>query len=231
MGYIKNIYLNTRGQELGMFGNFMLPTTFRDQSQKWKRLTMVHVSNAILVVHDFIFQAIRATCPDDKVRSRLFQLLIDDFLDCSRCAINYAESILHNECGGKTNTCNPQFAELLGQTRRKHQQSTAAKATGGKSFSEKSVIWIQKRDVETAIFQTLKDVDGIRRDIYQQVIDYFLLNSETGALRVLTPKRIMSMTSEQLKSIAEEDPASKRARERLQHEIASLEAAVAVLRS
>ena len=67
--------------------------------------------------------------------------------------------------------------------------------------------------------------------IYQQVVDHYLLNGDESPLRIFGPERVLLMTAEQLRMIAEEDSASRRTREKLEREIVSLEKAMVVLRS
>ncbi|KAI1414948.1 dynamin family protein [Hypoxylon sp. FL1857] len=246
--YIREIYLDARGQELGTFGSSMLPTTFQEQSQKWAGLTLAHVSNAILIVHDFVHKILAEACPDTRVRTQLWAFLMDDLLESYRRAIKQAEFLLQVECEGKTITCNPEFTDLLVNNRQKHEKLRAAEATR-KSFGFNQEAVVRVADVNAAINQVPDVVEQICEDvhdvlkayyeisrsrfvdaIYQQVVDHFLLNDEQSALRVLTPERVMSMSSEQLKGIAEEDPASRRQRETLEREIASLEKALTVLR-
>ncbi|KAI0839115.1 dynamin family protein [Hypoxylon sp. FL0890] len=246
--YIQEIYWDARGQELGTFGSSMLPTTFKEQAQKWKALTLAHVSNAILVVHHFVHNTLAVACPDVRVRTQLWAFLMDDLLGCYRRAIKQAEFLLQVECEGKTITCNPDFTDLLVKNRRKHERLRAAEATK-KSFSSNHEAVVRVADVQAAINQVPDVVEQICEDVhdvlkayyeisrsrfvdavYQQVVDHFLLNDEHSALHVLTPERVMSMSSEQLKGIAEEDPGSRREREKLKREIASLEKAIAVLR-
>ncbi|KAI1384096.1 dynamin family protein [Hypoxylon trugodes] len=241
--YIREIYLHARGQELGTFGNFMLPATFREQSRKWKGLALAHVSNAILIIHHFIVKIMEAACPDEQVRYGLWTVLTDDLLACYRRAIEHTEFLLRVECEGKAVTCNPEFPELLDKNRQKRE--AAEKETSWQQPKARS----KKSDADASVSQGNNVIDQICGDvhivlrtyyeiarsrfvdeIYQQVVDHFLLNGNQSALRTLTPERVLSMTIEQLNSIAAEDPASQRARAKLEREIASLEKAKVVLR-
>jgi len=62
------------------FGTVMTPTTFRVQAEKWESIALAHVSNAVLVVHNFIFTLIEEACPDPLVREPLWSLVLDKLL-------------------------------------------------------------------------------------------------------------------------------------------------------
>lgn len=60
-------------------------------------------------------------------------------------------------------------------------------------------------------------------NVYQQVVDHFLLSGDKNPLRVFGPDRVLRFTEDELQSIAGEEPQATRSREVLQREIANLE--------
>ncbi|KAL7620652.1 hypothetical protein AAE478_009647 [Parahypoxylon ruwenzoriense] len=248
--YIREIYLHSQGQELGTINNSILSAMFKEQSRKWKDLALAHVSNAILIVHHFIDSIMGVACEDDPVRYQLWGLLAGDLPRRYRRAIEHAEFLIHVECEGKTVTCNPKFYSLLAENRTKRQQARKTEATKNASYGKQqenslstsgdlegaiadepdatNKICEEAQDVLEAYYEIARSrfVD----EIYQQVVNHFLLDGEESALRVFTPERVMSMSDEQLARIAGEDPVTKRARDKLEREIASLEKATALLR-
>ncbi|KAL3436880.1 P-loop containing nucleoside triphosphate hydrolase protein [Aspergillus tetrazonus] len=67
--------------------------------------------------------------------------------------------------------------------------------------------------------------------VCQQVIQYFLLETDDGPLRIFSPDLVMSLGTEELEMVAGEDAESKRRRDILKREIENLEAALKILRS
>lgn len=217
---------------------------FKDQSKKWKDLTLAHVSNAILIVHRFIYVALEEACPDDQVRGRVRSFIIEDLIQSYRRATDHANFLLLIECGGKTLTCNPEFQNNLRATKQLRYQNKAAEvvqSNNGRMPETDAVAAIltnesdadqtceHLHDVLEAYYEIARSrlVDGI----YQQVVDHFMLSDSRSALRVFGPERVLSMTSDELKAIAEEDPSSKRTRDKLEFDIACLKKGMVVLRS
>lgn len=46
-------------------------------------MAKAHVSNAILVVHDFIRETLKESCPNCAIRDALWAVLMDDLQDIS----------------------------------------------------------------------------------------------------------------------------------------------------
>ncbi|KAL4763653.1 uncharacterized protein BDW70DRAFT_148432 [Aspergillus foveolatus] len=67
--------------------------------------------------------------------------------------------------------------------------------------------------------------------VCQQMIHYFLLETDDGPLQIFSPNLVMSLGTEELEMVAGEDAESKRRRDILKREIENLEAAVSILRS
>ena len=67
--------------------------------------------------------------------------------------------------------------------------------------------------------------------VCQQVIQYFLLGTDDGPLRIFSPDLVMSLGTEELEMVAGEDAESKRRRDILKREMENLEAALKILRS
>lgn len=226
----------------------MLPVAFREQSKKWKDVTLAHVSNAILIVHHFIHVALKEACPDDGVRDQLRLFIMNDLVDCYQRAMDHSSFLLRIECEGKAITCNPMFEDCLRKNRQiRQQQKTAKVAESMQVVQGKS--YVPRSNMMAAMSSSVPDADQICDDlhdvlkayyevararfvdaIYQQVVDHFMLSDSRSALRVFGPERVLSMSSEQLRSITEEEPSSKKTRETLEHEISFLKQAMLVLR-
>ncbi|KAI2777520.1 dynamin family protein [Daldinia loculata] len=250
--HIREIYSPSPSDELDAFGNSLLPTVFREQSEKWTQLTLAHLSNVILIIHKFIDTAMGVAFMDGGVRVALQEFLSDDLLDCYRRAIKHAEFLLHVECKGKVTTSNPNFKDLLANNREERQKRMVLE--GNKNASELSTgrnrataKMDAKADVTKVVLPSIEQIHGDVHDviktyyeiararfldgIHQQAITHFLLDGEQSVFQVFTPERVLSMTSEEVESIAKESPTSTQAREKLEPEIESLEKAIEVLRA
>ncbi|KAI0853360.1 dynamin family protein [Daldinia vernicosa] len=244
--HIREIYSPSPRYELDVFGNSLLPTIFREQSEKWTPLTLAHLSNVILIIHKFIDTAMKAVFPDDGLRVELQKFLSDEFLDCYRRAIKHAEFLLHVECKGRVATTHPNFKDLLANNREERQKRMVRE--GGKEVSEPSTGRNRVKAKKDAIEAVLPSVEHIYGDvhdvvktyyeiararfldgIHQQAITHFLLDGEQSVFQVFTPERVLSMTSEEVEKIAKESPISTQAREELEQEVENLEKALEVL--
>lgn len=229
----------------------MLAAVFKEQSRKWRDLTLAHVSNAILIVHHFIVVALGESCADDAVCTRLRTFIMDDLIYTYRRAMDHANFLLQIECEGNAITSNPDCATNL----QKNQEYQLACRSDEMKEDEISVqghkgMFVPKQKAVNMISATQEPVEQICEDvhellrtyyelarsrfvesIYLQVVDHFLLSDEASALRVFGPERVIAMNSQQLESIADEDASTKRTRERLGREISSLEKALVVLRT
>ncbi|KAK6949551.1 hypothetical protein Daesc_009634 [Daldinia eschscholtzii] len=244
MGDIRQIYSDCCGGALGVFNNTILPPLFRNQTRKWVKLTLAHVSNVILVIHDFVYSALRTSCPDRQVLQALWEFHKQGFLDCYRRAIKHAELLLHVECeGDMVVTSNPEFERLLAEYRMERRREAAKPSRdasrygiGNQEETHRVVPSDFTEEVCNDTHDALKAYYEIARarlvdNIHQQVVTHFLLRGEQSVLQVFTPERVLSMTSEELRSIAEEHPDNARSREELQQEIDNLEKALDVIRA
>lgn len=86
----------------------MLSNTFKGQVKKWIPLTRAHVSNAILVVHDFICGNLEAACPDPTVRASIWSFIFEEIQDSYKRAMKYTDFLLAVELEGRKMTYNPE---------------------------------------------------------------------------------------------------------------------------
>ncbi|KAI0106668.1 hypothetical protein F4814DRAFT_428653 [Daldinia grandis] len=248
--HIRQIYLHSPRDELDACGNSLLSIVFREQSERWTKLTLAHLSNVILIVHEFIDTAMAVAFVDDGVRLALQEFLSDHLLDCYRRAIKHAELLLHVECKGKVSASNPLFSALLASNREKRQKRTILEEDKDslKSGEERNRVTVEagaKTAITGVALPSAEQIYGDAHDVIQtyyeiararlldgidqQVIAHFLLDGEQSVFQLFTPERLLSMTSEEVESIAKESPSSTRLREDLQLEIDNLEKALEVL--
>ncbi|KAL5597912.1 hypothetical protein FOBRF1_011705 [Fusarium oxysporum] len=252
--YIEIEYMNSRGYEIGTFNSELLPTTFKEQSKKWRPMARAHVSNAILIVHHFITTVLEFCCPDDSIRTELWSFLLEDLQERYRRAVKHVEFLLEVEFEGKSITYDPEFNESLSRLKLRHTEGLAkeveksvrnamTRATSDAVAASEVRQLVEKRlNKETTLHSTRRDIHNVLLTFYknartrfvdvvcQQVIDHFLLHASNGPLSVLSQDLALRMTADELETIAGEDILSKDRREKLVRDISNLKEGLKILR-
>lgn len=225
----------------------MLPSIFQKEAEKWAPLTLSYVSKAIKIVHDFIFRLLTSLCHEEQVRDKLWDdFLVDHLISLYQKAMKHTRFLLDIEIGGDPITFNHYFNSTLQQKRNQRIIGPLAKVkflfNGQKDddvrFSKIEAAVTNKSNGEQVcddILDVLVSYYEVSRKrfvdvVCQQVIVHLLVRSKDGPLNLFGPELVMSLTSEQLDTIAGEDDDSKQGRQQLEREIANLEAAIKVLR-
>ncbi|PHH83192.1 hypothetical protein CDD83_3039 [Cordyceps sp. RAO-2017] len=248
MDCIRAVHQSSRGPELGTFGGTMLSSVFERQSEKWDRLALSHASNAIAVVHDFLFRLLDHLCPEKQVRSQLWDnILVQGLVERYRKAMDQTRFLLRIERGGVPSTFNPHFSKSLQEkrTERTYKPLTQdAVELKVKDYQQPyiPVNAVKSRvanknhgeDVCEHILDTLTSYYEVARQRFvdvmcQQVISYYLFEGDESPIRLFTPDFVMGLDVDQLEMIAGEDDDSKEQRQTLEREVNSLEAALKVL--
>ncbi|OTA03999.1 dynamin family protein [Trichoderma parareesei] len=251
--HIQELYLNSRGYEMGTFSSEMLSRTFKEQGSKWRGITLAHVSNAMLIVHQFIRRALEECCPDPAVREELWGYLLyghdgangqkghEGLLKRYRRAMDNAEFLLSVEFQERAITHDPRFDEQLNKLKLSGGGDKKASSEEPSNDNQPAKEPQQGpssslEDTTRGIHVLLQSYYGIARSrfidvVCQQAIDYFLLRAKNGPLEVLSDKVVLNMSAEQLDVIAGEDLAVKEERERLAKQVESLTQALKILRS
>ncbi|KAL7812655.1 P-loop containing nucleoside triphosphate hydrolase protein [Trichoderma aethiopicum] len=245
--HIQELYLNSRGYEMGTFSSEMLSRTFKDQGSKWRPITLAHVSNAMLVVHQFIHRALEECCPDATVREELWGFLLygneghAGLLKRYARAMNHVEFLLAVEFQERAITHDPRFDEKLNQL--KLGGDKPASSDDDPDNDDRQQQQQPEKGPSSSLEDTTRDIHNLLQSYYgiarsrfvdvvcQQAIDYFLLRAKDGPLEVLSDKVVLDMSAEQLDLIAGEDLAVKEERERLAKQVDSLTQALKILRN
>ncbi|KZL86160.1 dynamin family protein [Colletotrichum incanum] len=256
MKHLEQLHLASRGFEMGTFNNHMLPTAFKEQSKKWESITLAHVSNVILVVHQFIYGVVKEACSDGAVFEALWSSIIEDLVKRYQTAMHQARLLIHVEREGRSITYNPAFSRVLGQVnakrsarKYKNYKTPLYTSRKGVEHDQRPAEYVKYSDLEREpndaertnetcniihdVLQSYYDVASARFSemVCTQVIDYFLLGAENSPLNVLSSNRIYIMTAEQLDTVAGEDAVGKATREMLKNDIKLLEQGRKVLRT
>lgn len=223
----------------------MLGTIFKEQSKRWENLVLSHVSDAIVLVHDYILKLLKHVFPEEQVLCELFDNVLLEKLQASyRRAMDHAQFLLDIEREGKPMTFNHLFnSELhIGQNERliKSFSGLAIKHEEGPVVSLEAICRLiidqsnpeQSREYLHDMLQSYYTVSSKRfiDVVWQQVVDYFLLNGRDSPLHVFSTDLVFDLSANELEMIAGEDQLTKQERERLKREIESLQAAMQVLR-
>ncbi|EQK99140.1 interferon-induced GTP-binding protein Mx2 [Ophiocordyceps sinensis CO18] len=246
MESIEAVYQSNRGPELGTYGGTILSSVFSKQSEKWEPLALSHASDAIAMVHDFMFCLIEHLCPEKQVRSELWEkLLIEELCEKYRKAMDHTRFLLAIERGGRPSTFNHYFADTLQNKRAERlYKPLLQKATHvlGSKCQYVEVGEIRRRTVSKKnseqvcedILDTLTSYYKLARKRFvdvlcQHVISHYLLEGAESPTRLFSPEFVMGLDADQLESIAGEDEESKEQRQVLQRDVKNLEAALKVL--
>ena len=65
--WLKVVYRNSRGFEIGILNSSLLAVTMKRQSVKWKSLALGYISDIMTIVHTFVVDLLRVVCPVERV--------------------------------------------------------------------------------------------------------------------------------------------------------------------
>lgn len=92
------------------FSCYILSIIFKEQSKRWEDIALSHVSDAIVLVHQFILDLLDHVVSDDQVRNKLYENELLDKLQASyRQGMDHARFLLDIEREGKPTTYHPYF--------------------------------------------------------------------------------------------------------------------------
>lgn len=111
--WLREVFRENRGFELGTFNPSILATTMKRQSSKWMGISMGYISDAIVIIHRFIAAAVASVCGDYDVQKALLDTLSEDLIKRYNNAIDSIEFLLNVENGCTPMTLNHYFNENL----------------------------------------------------------------------------------------------------------------------
>ncbi|KAL5095079.1 hypothetical protein Trisim1_003686 [Trichoderma cf. simile WF8] len=230
--YIQEQHFNARGLGWGSPTFLILQVAFIEQGQKWRPIAHAHVSNAVLLVHDYIRQTLENCCRDVAIFEKLWAFLLRDLVNRYARAMRHLDFLLDVEFKSRTIPYDLHFDEKFNQldrnVRNPRSQQCDGTVPGGQppsSFEER--VLFMSNDLH---FYYDLARHRFMDAVCQQAVDYYLLHDKDGPLAVLSDDVVMRMTAEQLERIVGEDLAVKEKRERLTKEIDTLSKALAILR-
>lgn len=211
--WLKDLYHNSRGFELGTFQASIL-NSMRKQAVKWETIAMGYINDVIVMIHKFIITLLEHICPDNTFRRELMIVLMEKLAVQYRKAIDHVTFLLQIECNEHPCTLNNYFNMTL-QNRRKARH-------------EKSEELMSHDYHIQEIHDILKSYYQIARErfvdcVFKHAAGHCLVFGHDTPLRVFSPRFVSELTKQQLDDIAGEDAGTKRKRKALMKQVEDLE--------
>ncbi|OTA63763.1 hypothetical protein K449DRAFT_33215 [Hypoxylon sp. EC38] len=259
MEYIERVYRESRGQDLGTFGGALVSTMFKEQSKKWKPITMCYMNQVVSTVHHFIVEAISEICPDDRVRDELWNgYLLEELQKSYRRAMDHAKFLLDIEREGVPMTQNHYFNDSLQKAQSSRlvasmeklgmENNIETKDEHGNVVKNEAAVVLNRTQLNNLSFN-MANSDYVREYMHdilksyykvsrkrfvdvvcQQAVNHYLLAGEGSPLKIFSTQMVLNLNEEQLDMIAAEDAPVKVHREKLGRDIKNFEEALRVLK-
>lgn len=248
--WINDVYLQSRGLDLGTFNANLVSTAFAEQSRKWGDMTKIYMSRVIITLHRFIAAALRSICPEEQTRGQLWSAILESLVERYKMAMAQASLLIQVEQRKKPYTLNRQFSEALSKARgyrvtellrpkaRKDTRQYGglqymvnlddiAKAAEGKSNVEQ--LQEEIHDILHAYYHLA--LDRFIDNVFQLAVDYYLLHGPSSPVKVFTQDWVINLESEQLERIVGETKSAKKRRSKLAKKIEDLSNALKILKT
>lgn len=247
--WIRSMYLQSRGIELGTFSPIVLASAFRDQTAKWSPITEHHVSDIILSIHNFILSILKSVCPDGKLFEAIKSIIMDDLLARYASGMDYAKFLAQVEREKKPYTVNHYFSSNL----QKARGDRVSEALKGKrhydSRCHSPAAYVVKFDqVKSAITNksnqdhAQEDIHDILKSYYKvsrkrfvdnvwlYAVDHHLLSGPNSPLTLFSEQWVLGLDEDSLNAIAGESRSTRDKRKELAKKIEDLEEALRILK-
>lgn len=246
--WLNDVYLKSRGLDLGTFNANLLSTAFAEQSRKWGDMTKVYMSRVIITIHRFIRAALSSVCPEDQARRKLWSAIVESLVESYKKAMAQASLLIEVEQRKQPYTLNRRFNETLSKARgyrvtellrpkaRKDTKQYGelqymvnlddiAKAAENKSNVEQ--LQEEIHDILHAYYYLA--LDRFIDNVFQLAVDYSLLHGPSSPLKVFSQDWVINLEAEQLEQIVGEDKPAKSRRSKLSKKIDDLSHALKIL--
>ncbi|KAF3025277.1 hypothetical protein E8E15_006966 [Penicillium rubens] len=222
LAWIEDQYRASRGFELGTFQTALLCTIMNKQSDKWTELALGYVSDVIDIMHTFILKVLLSICPDEQIRDKLLNVLVDELSKRYRAAMDQAQMILEVERMNLM-TLDDKFQQTLDiAQKRSHQEQyeiVKGKEKVPMSNIQQTVRYIH--DILAAYYAVASKrfIDSI----CMQATGYCLLTGPRKPPGLFSPQFVADLAEDQLMEIAGENARLSRRRVQLKKGIQDLE--------
>ncbi|KAF2137063.1 uncharacterized protein K452DRAFT_353671 [Aplosporella prunicola CBS 121167] len=236
--WLNNIYINSRGFELGQFDPSLLANTMKEQSKSWDHLSYRYISDVVETTHDYINTLLQIVCPDEGICQRIKSAIMDGLMERYQRAFDQVKFILHVERLGTPATQNHYFNDNL----QKFRQDRNRKAAEGKSFKPwedgEAVVYLSDITQTQSMSNkahTVQELHDILKSYYKvarkrvvdtlcmQAVTYHLISGPDTPLRLFSPNFVSRLSAEKLDEITRENSLVKHRRAQLLKEAEDLE--------
>ncbi|PWY67226.1 hypothetical protein BO94DRAFT_503828, partial [Aspergillus sclerotioniger CBS 115572] len=253
--WIEELYLNSRGLDLGTFGGTILSSAFKEQTIKWEPMTREYISNTIMVVHRFLCMALGKACANRQLYDRVWSSILEDLLERYKTAMSQALFLLSVERNRRPYTLNNSFSDILQKMRgarvakmlegnargemRKNENgywaSSTKKVVDLEAVKEAAINQGNVEHVKEEIHDILWSYYKVSRkrfvdSVYMQAVEHCLLTGPDGPLEAFSQDWVINLTASQLEAIAGESPVAKARRVNLMQKVEELTAALQILK-
>ncbi|EFQ35511.1 dynamin family protein [Colletotrichum graminicola] len=249
MEWIAAVHRQSRGLDLGSFGQGILPSVFREQSAKWEKIAKQYLSKIILLVHHFILAALEIVCADTQVFQNVSSTILDELCARYEGSMDQATLLGNVERQLKPYTLNHYFnhnqQKSFGSRIMETLRPNARTEQGYKSPSSLVVDLSDVADAVTSKSNTSHAIETIHDtleayykvaykrfvdNVFSQAVNYKLLSGPESPLRLFSEQWVLCLDPEKLLVLAGESRRTREQRERLKKEIQDLEVAMEILR-
>lgn len=249
MEWIKTLYLQSRGMDLGTFSSDLLSVAFGEQSRQWEDLVKVYMGEVVRLIHHFMNEALHHVCKDDDIIQGLWSAITDPVLEKYMAGQAQAALLVDIERHQRSFTLNSVFNDEV-QTARgmRTREMLKSKAWKGARRLDEAPMLINLDDVplttaaksneqylEEEIHDKLRSyyhlaVDRITDNVFRQAVCHHLLTGPSSPLNVFSQEWVIDLDDAQLELIAGEKEATKKRREILTKKMKDLKTALSILK-
>ncbi|KAI3060403.1 hypothetical protein CBS147353_10316 [Aspergillus niger] len=248
--WIEVLYSNSRGLDLGTFGNNIFCNAFKEHAGKWEAMTREHVSNVIMVVHRFLSTALGKICRSKQLYNKIWSSILDELLKRYEMAMSQALFLLSVERNRRPYTLNNYFNQAL----QKLRSARVAQALEDNAMVD-SDTWTtgSAKIVDlNAVKKTVSDQANVEHitgeihdilwsyyqvarerfvdNVHMQAIEHCLLTGPESPLEVFSQEWVINLEPEELAAIAGESQATKARRTGLKQKMEDLKSALQTLK-
>ncbi|KAK2734869.1 hypothetical protein FQN57_001432 [Myotisia sp. PD_48] len=239
LDWLKHTYQGSRGFEVGTFGTGLLSSIMKKQSEKWESLAFGYISDIVVITHSFVVKLLESICIDERVKSSIMSVLIDELMERYKKAFQQVQFLLEIERLGPPATLNHYFNDNLTKSRQDRTRTALIRKSFGSSDSRAQSM-IRLVDIEP--YQPMSNIDHAVQDIHDilqayykvarkrfvdnvhiQAVHYYLITGPDTPLALFQASYILRLDEDQLEMVAGEDPVTRRLRTTLTKEISKLE--------
>lgn len=248
--WINDVYLQSRGLDLGNFNANLLSMAFAEQSRKWGDITELYMSRVILSIHRFIAAALHSVCPEEPARGQLWSAIIDTLVERYKSATAQAKLLIVVERSKQPYTLNRQFSVARSKARG-HRMTELLRPRARKDHTQYGELqyMVNLDDIATAaegkrnveqLQEEIHDIlhayyslaaDRFIDNVFELVVDYGLLHGPSSPLKVFTQDWVINLEPKLLEQIVGEPKSAKKRRSRLVKKIGELSHALQILKT